>query len=292
MGFIVNDKIEVASSNPQGELATFLHDRRYAKYGRFVFAVLGALPWVGALLAASAAIHAEAEQGRVNELQRRWMEEHEAKIAELSETLGTMMKRLEQLGGTADERVQEDGYLGLVRYGFRVWDEAPTKSKRDRVRQTLTNAAASRICSDDVVRLFLNWLRIYDDLHLRVIRVVHEGQGVTRGYIWEQVHGEDVRESSAEADLFKLMIRDLSTGSVIRQHRDTTHDGRFVARRPTTTRRAKSRVLESAFEDTKPYELTELGSQFVHYAMNELVPRLGETADAEPPPAPDGAPSS
>ncbi len=203
-----------------------------------------------------------------------------------------MMRRLEQLGGTADERVQEEGYLGLVRYGFRVWDEAPTKSKRERVRQTLTNAAASRICSDDVVRLFLNWLRIYDDLHLRVIRVVHEGQGVTRGYIWEQIHGDNVRESSAEADLFKLMIRDLSTGSVVRQHRDTTHDGRFVARRPTTTRRAKSRVLESAFEDTKPYELTELGRQFVHYAMSELVPRLGENTDPEPPPRPDGATSS
>ena len=173
-----------------------------------------------------------------------------------------------------------------------MWDEAPTKSKRDRVRQTLTNASATKICSDDVVRLFLNWLRIYDDLHLRVIGVVHEGQGVTRGYIWEQIHGEDVRESSAEADLFKLMIRDLSTGSVIRQHRDTTHDGRFVSRRPTTTKRATSRVLESAFEDTKPYELTELGSQFVHYAMNELVPRLGETANAEPPAEPDGAPSS
>lgn len=284
----MNDNIEAASTGAQSELASFLNDRRYARYGRFVFAVLGAVPWVGALLAASAAIHAEAEQGRVNDLQRRWMEEHETKLAELSETLATMMRKLEQLGGTADERVQEEGYLGLVRYGFRVWDEAPTKSKRARVRQTLTSAAASRICSDDVVRLFLNWLRIYDDLHLRVIRVIHEGQGVTRGYIWEQIHGEDVRENSADADLFKLMIRDLSTGSVIRQHRDTTHDGRFVARRPPATKRAKSRVLESAFEDTKPYELTELGSQFVHYAMNELVPRLGENAAPEPAAEPDG----
>src|SRR4051812_7607778 len=80
-----------------------------------------------------------------------------------------------------------------------------------------------------------------------------------------------------------------SKGSVIRQHRDTTHDGRFVARRPATTRRAKSRVLESAFEDNKPYELTELGSQFVHYAMSDLVPRLGENREPTPPPEPHGA---
>jgi hypothetical protein len=29
--------------------------------------------------------------------------------------------------------------------------------------------------------------------------------------------------------------------------------------------------MEFAFEDTKTYVLTELGSQFVHYTMNELV---------------------
>jgi hypothetical protein len=32
--------------------------------------------------------------------------------------------------------------------------------------------------------------------------------------------------------------------------------------------------MESAFEDTKQYVLTELGKQFVHYTMNELVTRL------------------
>jgi len=32
--------------------------------------------------------------------------------------------------------------------------------------------------------------------------------------------------------------------------------------------------MESGFEDTKPYLLTELGKQFVHYAMTEIVPRI------------------
>lgn len=94
--------------------------------------------------------------------------------------------------------------LGLVKYGFRVWDEAGTRSTRDRVRQTLTNAAGTRICSDDVVRLFLLWLKTYDDLHMRVVRVIHKNPGATRAFMWEQIHGEEVREDSAEADLFKL----------------------------------------------------------------------------------------
>jgi len=36
--------------------------------------------------------------------------------------------------------------------------------------------------------------------------------------------------------------------------------------------------MESAFEDTKPYVLTELGKQFVHYTMSEIVPRI-ESSD-------------
>jgi hypothetical protein len=32
--------------------------------------------------------------------------------------------------------------------------------------------------------------------------------------------------------------------------------------------------MESAFEETKPYVLTELGRQFVHYTMNEVVKRI------------------
>src|SRR5216684_7816811 len=74
---------------------------------------------------------------------------------------------------------------------------------------------------------------------------------------------------------FKLMIRELNTGSVIRQARETTADGDFLRRRPTARRGPAPTTMESAFEDTKPYVLTELGKQFVHYTMNEVVARLG-----------------
>lgn len=32
--------------------------------------------------------------------------------------------------------------------------------------------------------------------------------------------------------------------------------------------------MKSAFDDKEGYELTELGTQFVHYTMNELVPKI------------------
>ena len=35
------------------------------------------------------------------------------------------------------------------------------------------------------------------------------------------------------------------------------------------------RTMKSAFDDLEQYELTELGKQFVHYTMNEVVTRIG-----------------
>jgi hypothetical protein len=106
----------------------------------------------------------------------------------------------------------------------------------------------------------------------------------TRARIWEKVGKEEVREDSAEADLFKLLIRDLSTGGIIRQHRDKDYAGNFLRKPAQRRRRAgpASSTVESAFEDTKGYELTELGQQFVHYAMTDIPVRIEFRADAPP----------
>ena len=111
---------EPDTTGSQQELTEFLHGRRYAKFIRFVFAVLGSIPWVGGFIAASAALNAEFEQGHVNEMSKRWVEEHQQRIQELNETLGQMMLRLEQLGPQAEERLNDESYLGLVKYGFGV----------------------------------------------------------------------------------------------------------------------------------------------------------------------------
>jgi len=47
--------------------------------------------------------------------------------------------------------------------------------------------------------------------------------------------------------------------------------GRFVKQRRAPRRGGSGNTMESAFEDSKTYVLTELGSQFVHYTMTELV---------------------
>ena len=96
-----------------------------------------------------------------------------------------------------------------------------------------------------------------------------------------EIHGEIVREDSAEADLFRLLIRDLSTGGVVRQTRQTTVDGRFLKKHPRRSRGHIASTMESAFEDTKPYELTALGQQFVHYVFTDAVRRIASGGTTE-----------
>jgi hypothetical protein len=190
--------------------------------------------------------------------------------------LQAITQRFESFGDQIDERVQSEEYLGLVRRAFRVWDRADTDEKRKYVGNIVSNAGGTKLCSDDVVRLFIDWLDLYHEAHFAVIRHIYQHPGCTRFEIWDAIHGELPREDSPEADLFRLLIRDLSIGGVIRQERETNERGQFMRRSPVRRRGLVPSTMESAFEETKPYVLTGLGQQFVHYTINEVVPRIGE----------------
>lgn len=248
---------------------------------KFVLAALGSIPWVGGFLAAAAEYKAEEGDVKHDSLQTQWLQEHHSKIMDLKDDLGEIQGRFETLGEAIEERLQSDEYLGIVRKAFRVWDEADTKEKRKYSANLVVNSAGTRVCTDDVVRLFLDWLELYHESHFRIIREIYQNPGFSRFEIWTDIWGEIPREDSAEADLFKLLIRDLSTGGVIRQERDTNSLGQFVRKKPIRRRRgAAPTTMESAFEDSKPYVLTELGKQFVHYTMNEVVGRIADNAEA------------
>jgi hypothetical protein len=257
------------------ELAKSAPSDRRRIIEKFVLAALGSIPWIGGFI--SAAVSYKTEEGtlRTDNLQTQWLEEHAKKIGELMGALQDIAARFESLGPMIDERIQTEEYLTLVRRAFRTWDHADSQEKRKYVANLVSNAAGTRLCSDDVVRLFIDWLDQYDEVHFAVIREIYKNPGTTRFLIWDAIHGELPREDSAEADLFRLLIRDLSTGGVIRQDRDTNQYGQFLRKKTPKRKGPVSQTVESSFEETKPYVLTSLGQQFVHYTMNEVVPRIG-----------------
>ena len=246
---------------------------------KFALAALGSIPWVGGFLSAAASLKTDQSQSNTDSLQRRWLEEHTFKLERLQATLNDLAISFKSLGNQINERVQSEEYLTLVRQAFRTWDKADTDEKRKYVANLISNASGTSLCSDDVLSLFIDWLDLYHESHFAVIREIYKQPGSTRFDIWKAIHGAFPREDSAEADLYRLLIRDLSTGGVLRQARATTADGQFLKKTPSTQKkRRSSRTMESSFEDSKPYVLTELGKQFVHYTMNEVVPRVDSTS--------------
>ena len=258
-----------------GQLKAELENGSGPKWARFAInSVSGAIPFVGGVLGAAAGVWSENEEERFKRIFAQWLKLHEQEMKEIAITMAEIMMRLDLSDERIRQRVESPEYQALIRKAFRDWSAAESEEKRSLIRRLLCNAAASTICSDDVVKLFIEWIRDYSELHFRVIRVVYQFPGATRAEVWDQMHGVAVREDSAEADLFKCLIHDLTTGYVIRQHRETDGSGNFK-RAPRRTLPRRSPYMQSAFEDGKEYELTSLGRQFVHYTMNEIVPKIG-----------------
>jgi hypothetical protein len=248
------------------------------KAARLALACLsGIFPGFGGAIAGVAGTWSEKEQSEYNRIFSAWLRLQEDEIREIGITIFEVLARLDHTDEEIKKRIESPEYLQLVKKCFRDWSAAESEVKRQLVRNLLTHAASTKICSDDVVKMFISWIDMYSEPHFAVIREVYKHSGgVTRREIWTAIHGESVREDSAEADLFKLLIHDLSTGHVIRQHRQVDHHGNFIkAQAKKTQTGSGSRTLTSAFDDDKEYELTELGRQFVLYTMDEVVPKIG-----------------
>jgi hypothetical protein len=176
------------------ELAT--PSRRRRIFEAIALAALGSIPWVGGVIAAaSAAIgkYKDGEsQGQRDDLLKGWLEEHQDRLQKLRATLEQMVFRLEEFGEETEQRIHSQEYLTLVRKTFRQWDEADTDEKRRLLVQLITNAAGTRVVNDDVVRLFLDWLKMYHEAHLAVVREIYKNEGPTRNDIWLAVYGEPV----------------------------------------------------------------------------------------------------
>lgn len=232
----------------------------------------GAIPFAGGLFSAAASSWSEKEQDKVNGFLKHWVSMLEDELKEKEKTILEILARLDMMDEKVSERIDSNQYQSLMKKAFREWSCAESEEKRAYVRNILSNAGASQIVSDDVVRLFLEWLSIYSEMHFEVISSVYNSNGITRGQIWDKIGRGAVSENSAEADLYKLLIRDLSTGGIIRQHRPVDRYGNFQSKAPSSRRPKVSgpKPPVSAFDRNEGYELTGLGQQFVHYAMTDL----------------------
>ncbi len=252
-----------------------LNSSKKRQYGEsFALAAISNIPWVGGFMSAAADVKLSESNDKIEAIQTSWLNEHQTKLESLVVELEDIGKRFNELGEDIKERVESPEYLQLVGKAFKVWDEATTLEKRKYAVNLILNSAGTEFCSDDVIRLFISWLTDYHELHFKIISEIYNHKGITRYQIWGNINGVFPREDSAEADLFKLIIRDLSTGGVIRQHREVDYHGNFIKKTSSRTKGKSNSKMKSAFDNEEMYELTKLGGQFVHYTMNENVTRL------------------
>lgn len=160
-------------------------------------------------------------------------------------------------------------------YTFRVWDSADTAEKRECLCKLITNAGGLSIVEDDVVRLFVEFMGRFHELHFRVLKLVYQNPGISSYDIATELFGfGDVpRDDSEKADLFKFLFHELNMTDVMRQPRESDADGRWRRRVAKKIVGSRAKTLKSPFNDDQQV-LTELGKQFVRYIMGDLDPQL------------------
>ena len=230
----------------------------------------GAIPLAGGIVSAVAGDWSEREQERANQFFENYLDMLRDELKEKGETVVDILARLDLQDEAIASRVESAEYQSLMKKTFRDWAGAESELKRSFIRNILANAASTDVSSDDVVRMFIDWLRNYSEMHFQVIAAIYNTGGIGRGQIWQKIDKPVVREDSADADLYKLLIRDLSMGSIIRQERQTDSAGNFMKKRATKKRGSGSHEMKSAFDDSERYVLTSLGQDFVHYAMTDI----------------------
>lgn len=270
--------IEEPGQNKDNRLS---ESRKTAKYSRRALETIGgAVPVIGGVLSAIAGAWSEGEQEKVNRFFEHWIHMLQDELREKGQTIIEIMSRLDLQNEDIAERVESKAYQSLVKKAFRQWAGAESEEKRVYIGNILSNAAATKVSSDDVVRLYIGWIDRYSEMHFGVIGAIYNSDGITRWEIWKKIGKGEVREDSAEADLYKLLFRDLSVGGIIRQHRDVDRFGNFVPKSPQRRPKGSGRKTPvSAFDTNEEYDLTDLGRQFVHYAMTELPPKIDFTPE-------------
>ena len=161
-------------------------------------AIGGAVPFIGGLFSAVAGAWSEREQEKVNKFFRHWVRMLEDELREKEQTIIEILARLDLQDEEIQKRVESSEYQSLLKKTFREWSGAESEDKREYIRNILSNAAASRLSSDDVVRLFIDWIKQYSELHFQVIAAIYNSGGITRGGIWRKI-GKGQVESAGKS---------------------------------------------------------------------------------------------
>lgn len=271
----------MARSENKQEILDSLDNGIGSSVAKVVLSALGGIPVVGSIIGVAGTAWSEYDQRKFQDLLFTWLKLQEEEIYEVGQTLAEVMLRIDQNDEMVNQRIQSPEYLSLIKRCLRDWSAAEIQEKRVLIRNLLVNAAAAdQICSDDVIRMFINWIDTYNESHFKIIREIYREPEITRFEIWMRIYGSKVREDSAEADLFKFLIHELSLGMIIRQYREKDMYGNYLKK--TTSKRPTqgNRLMTSAFDDDKEYHLTELGRWFVHYTMNEEVLKIEDHSRA------------
>lgn len=144
----------------------------FGKYSRGALqAIGGTIPFASGVFSAIAGAWAEKDQEKVNRFLKHWVEMLKDELKEKETTILEILRRLDLQDKAIAERVESKEYQSLIKKTFREWGGVESEEKRIYIRNILANAAACTVSSDDVVRMYIDWINKYSEMHFQLLQL-------------------------------------------------------------------------------------------------------------------------
>lgn len=144
------------------------------KVGKFIADVATTAPYVGGLIAAVKGAYQDHQQEKANNFIHNWISMIQDEMKEKQQTIIEIMARIDLQDEQIGQKVSSSEFQSLSKKAFRDWGAAESEDKRVYIRNILSNTAAdkSNAYSYDVIRMFLDWIKTYSDLHFNVVKII------------------------------------------------------------------------------------------------------------------------
>ena len=184
-------------------------------------ALSGAIPLAGGLLSAAASAWSEKDQAKVNDFLHHLMEMLAAEMHEKHQTIVELTSRIDMQDEKISERVKSPEYQALLRKAFRDWASTEFRPKARVRAQHPVERGADRDRERRCGEAFLEWIGITPSGTSRSSPGSTTMRASRAAACGGRSGGRRFARIPPTPMLFRLIFHDLSTGRIVRQHRQT-----------------------------------------------------------------------
>lgn len=233
--------IDTSQGSQLTQLNTLIPLNFQVRYSDFLGAVLEAMPWVGSYKGKEQS----QSHTRPPMIYKIWEDAEKRQVTDFGNHINDIFSRFDGLYENISKRLTDPGYLNIVNTAFSLWSFFREAEKIRCIKNLIVNAAATRLCSDEILIQLVKWLSDFQAMHFNILKEMKQNSIMPYEHIEKTILKGKGNSKTPEAYYCKSALNDLIFKGLIEKDKE------------------KSAMF-----------LTSLGSQLIYYSMETTVRRI------------------